>query len=184
MASSPADEVVLRLPDDERHAFKEPLGALYRDADALLAAVDPPIIAVGDVVTASLVGADHIPAVSVLDGRTERGPVSDAVGERTSALERALTVDNPPATITRAAAAAVTAAIAAHDPVCIGIDGEEDLLVVPAILVAPTGATVVYGQPGEGMVAVPVTESAVETVIGLLDRLEGDQAVLRAIVGR
>ena len=37
------------------------------------------------------------------------------------------------------------------------VDGEEDLATLPAILYAPLGSAVVYGQPNEGSVLVDVT---------------------------
>jgi uncharacterized protein (UPF0218 family) len=30
---------------------------------------------------------------------------------------------------------------------CVHIDGEEDLLVIPAIILSPLGSVIVYGQP-------------------------------------
>jgi len=37
------------------------------------------------------------------------------------------------------------------------VEGEEDLATLPAILYAPMGSAVVYGQPNEGSVLVDVT---------------------------
>jgi uncharacterized protein (UPF0218 family) len=34
------------------------------------------------------------------------------------------------------------------------VEGEEDLAALPALMLAPEGALVLYGQPGEGIVAV------------------------------
>ncbi|MDO8451425.1 MAG: DUF359 domain-containing protein, partial [bacterium] len=51
------------------------------------------------------------------------------------------------------------------------VDGEEDLLVLPVILASPIGAFILYGQPGyrtvpgqpgEGVVSVPVTSETKE----------------------
>lgn len=184
MSADPAADVLLRLPDAERHAFKDPLGDLFTDAEALLASVDGPIIAVGDVVTATLVDAGHHPSVVVVDGYTEREPVDAEVRTSTAAVDRVVAVPNPPATITRSLTAAIVAAIADPAPVRIQVDGEEDLGVIPAILAAPLGWTVVYGQPGEGMVAVNVTAETVDVLRSLLGRLEGDSTAFLAIVGR
>jgi uncharacterized protein (UPF0218 family) len=40
------------------------------------------------------------------------------------------------------------------------VDGEEDLAVIPLVLAAPSGAAVLYGQPGEGVVLRIVDASA------------------------
>ncbi len=55
------------------------------------------------------------------------------------------------------------------------VDGEEDLVVLPAIMIAPDGASVVYGQPDEGMVHVVVDDEVRREVRALLERFEGDQ---------
>lgn len=52
------------------------------------------------------------------------------------------------------------------------IKGEEDLLALPAILFAPLGAVVLYGQWGLGVVMVEVTEKTKEIVRNLLKRFE------------
>lgn len=51
--------------------------------------------------------------------------------------------------------AALKGAVAAP-PALIYVDGEEDLAVIPAVLAAPDGAVVLYGQPCEGVVALLV----------------------------
>jgi hypothetical protein len=45
------------------------------------------------------------------------------------------------------------------------IDGEEDLLTLPAILFAPLNVYIVYGQFEEGIVALPVTEDLKEKIL-------------------
>jgi uncharacterized protein (UPF0218 family) len=54
------------------------------------------------------------------------------------------------------------------------VDGEEDLLTLVAILAAPPGSLVVYGQPGQGIVLVRVTSQRkreVEKIIEEMDRV-------------
>ena len=52
------------------------------------------------------------------------------------------------------------------------VDGEEDLLVLVAVLYAPVGGLVVYGQPGEGVVVVRVTEAKRAEALGILKGME------------
>ena len=52
----------------------------------------------------------------------------------------------------------------------ITIDGEEDLLVLPVILLAPLESVVFYGQRDAGMVMVRVTEEIKKQVSELLER--------------
>ena len=41
-------------------------------------------------------------------------------------------------------------------PARVQVDGEEDLMAIIAIVIAPRGSVVLYGQPGVGVVAVEV----------------------------
>jgi len=65
-------------------------------------------------------------------------------------------------------------ALSAGEPVMIEVDGEEDLAALPAIVAAPDGASVVYGQPGEGMVRVAVTPESRAEARELFEALDGD----------
>jgi uncharacterized protein (UPF0218 family) len=52
------------------------------------------------------------------------------------------------------------------------IDGEEDLLALPAILFAPLGSLVLYGHWQLGVVGVEVTENSKKRAISLLNRFK------------
>ncbi len=182
--ASPDDaEVLLRLPDSERSAFKDPMGPVHTDVESMLAGDGRPIIAVGDVVATTLLEAGETPEVAVVDGKTEREPVDEAVTASLGAIPKAISVANPAGTISRSMIEALATAVAATSPTRIDVAGEEDLAVLPAILLAPTGATVVYGQPGEGMVAVSVTPDTKAHTAAMLERLRGDHATARRLLG-
>ena len=166
-------DVVVTLPEDERAAFKEPLGPIETDAETLLAAVDGPLIAVGDAVTYHLERAGRRPDVAVVDGRTEREAVDSEVRD-VVADDDAIEVTNPAATLTDALLRELCTAIARGETVTILVDGEEDLATLPAVLVAPDDASVVYGQPGEGMVHVRIDDGVRSRVRDLLSMMDGD----------
>jgi hypothetical protein len=149
---------------------------VFTDAEQLLQAAGKPVISVGDVVTAHLGRVGFSPAVSVVDDRTERAAVEAAVIEDRPAAEQVLEVENPAATVTRELVEALERGLAADGPTLIEVDGEEDLAVLPATLLAPDGATVVYGQPGEGMVAISVEPAARERSRELLTHMDRDEA--------
>ena len=174
---------MLELPDDLRGAFKDPLGPVFTDADALLAADDAgtPLVAVGDVVTAHLRDAGHPPDVAVIDGKTERHAVDESISR--SLPDPDVEVSNPAATISRALLDALVTALDRDDSTTIGVDGEEDLAALPAILATPLGGCVVYGQPGEGMVLVPVTDESRALARDLLSRMAGDTDAAFALLG-
>ena len=172
-------DAVATLPQEARDAFKDPIGPVYTDAEQLLEAAGRPIIAVGDVVTYHLLAAGHQPAVAVIDGRTEREAVSDEVREGLPAAD--VSVASEPATVSRALLEALVTAIDGDEATVIEVDGEEDLAVVPAVLAAPEGASVVYGQPGEGMVLAAVDADLREKMDELAGRLETTEAFWRLV---
>jgi len=167
-------EVVVSLQAELRPELKEPLGDVYTDADVLLADAGDPILAVGDIVTYHLLEAGRVPDVALVDERTERTEVDEDVKQAITGFDREVTVENPPATVTAGILQALTTAVASGESTLVRVDGEEDLAALPALLLAPPGASVVYGQPGEGMVLVPVGGAATERARDLLSQMEGN----------
>lgn len=172
-------DAVATLPAAARDAFKDPIGPVYTDAQRLLSDAGSPVLAVGDVVTYHLLAADHTPKVAVVDGRTEREAVTDEV--RAGLPQADVTVASEPATVSRSLLEALVDAIDADGETVISVDGEEDLAVVPAVLAAPAGASVVYGQPGEGMVLATVDADLRSRMRELAERLETDEAFWRLV---
>ena len=74
------------------------------------------------------------------------------------AADQTVYVKNPQGTITDEAEEAIANALRGTQSVKMVVEGEEDLLTLPAILHASNNALVVYGQPYEGIVVVMVTD--------------------------
>jgi uncharacterized protein (UPF0218 family) len=178
-------ETVVQLPESLRAELKEPLGSIYADTGELLAAVGSPLITVGDVVTYHVLEGGRTPALAVVDERTERAAVDEAVARVVFEhdFDRELTVANPPGTLTADLLSALTDGIERDETTLLVVDGEEDLTVLPAILAAPERASVVYGQPGEGMVHVPVDRATRERARELLSQMDGDADKLWSLLG-
>lgn len=187
---------ILTLPESLRDAFAEPLGPVTTDVDALLAAAEktctqhgqaggrPRIVAVGDVVTYHLREAGQIPDVAVIDGKTEREAVREEIEAALAAADgRRIAVENPAAGLSGDLLAGLTAAIADDGPVTVNVTGEEDLATLPAVLAAPLGSTVVYGQPGDGMVRVAVTAETRAEARDLFNALNGDTEAAAELLG-
>jgi uncharacterized protein (UPF0218 family) len=174
---------MLRLPAALRADLTAPMGPIYESPEALLADAGDPIVAVGDVVAHHLFRARHSPRVAVVDGRTEREAAPEPVRESVPAAD--LTVANEAGTLSRDLLVALRDAAGRTGTTVIEVEGEEDLATVPALLVTPVGGSVVYGQPGEGMVLVRVDEDARERARDLLRRMDGDgEAALALLDGR
>jgi hypothetical protein len=179
-------DVVLSLPYGMRTELKEPMGAIYTDADELLAEAGAPIVAVGDVVTYHLLEADRRPDVALVDGKTKREAVEQAVWDAIEGFDHRVEVANPQATLSADLLRQLRAGIdraADGETTVLVIEGEEDLAALPVLVAAPDGASLVYGQPDEGMVLAAVNGEAREGALSLLERMEGDPDRLKRILG-
>ncbi len=147
---------VYRLPESLRTKLAKPIGRLFPaeevDGEAFANVVmeAPMVITIGDRVTETLGARGRVPDVQVVDSRENRK-------ERTPpevAYSRRIAVENPPGTITEDAIDGIREALRGRKPVRVAVRGEEDLLAIPVIALAPVSALVFYGQPGEGIVVV------------------------------
>ena len=175
--------VVLELPTSMRGELKDPLGPVYTDTEALLADAGEPIVCVGDVVTYHLLKAGRQPDVALVDGKTKRDEVDPEIRDAIAGFDRRVSLTNPAAGLTAELLEVLAAGVEADSTTLIEVDGEEDLAALPAILAAPEGASVVYGQPDEGMVLTTVDAAAKQAARELLDRFEGDHAAAYAALG-
>ncbi len=111
------------------------------------------VIAVGDVTAATIYDEGYEPHVTIIDGITKRG-----IYDRQFSSECEYLIYNPAAVIYPEAWSTIDTAIHSDKPALVKVDGEEDLLGFPAVLLAPDNAILLYGQPDVGIVWVPVTE--------------------------
>jgi len=145
-----------KLPKDLRPELAAPLGTVYSAEEAgrtefgRMVKSAPMVITVGDRVTDTLGSLGRTPDVQVVDGverRTAREfpPVPFA---------RLIKVKNPAGTLTAEAISGMKKAFLGRKPARVQVEGEEDLMAMLAIAMAPVSAMVFYGQPGVGVVAV------------------------------
>jgi GTP-dependent dephospho-CoA kinase len=116
------------------------------------------VAAIGDMTAFNLLKASIVPDLLVVDNKTKRMPVSDHVLEKLDHESyKTVRVNNPAATLTKELIDLISESLDSVEHVKIVVEGEEDLATLPAILYAPLGSVVVYGQPDEGSVLVDVT---------------------------
>ncbi|MDY6775337.1 MAG: DUF359 domain-containing protein [Halobacteria archaeon] len=171
---------LIELPKDLRSELKEPLGPVYTEIDEAVEGRDadtdgdrdPRYITVGDIVTYHFLVEGILPDVSVVDGMTERHEVDEEVVERWLEIPDSLEVENPAGTVTRDLLNGLCQGLESDDSIRVDVDGEEDLATLPVIAKADIGDTVVYGQPGEGMVFVDVTEEKKDEAVSLMRRMD------------
>lgn len=154
----------LILTKELRQSLKKPLGRLYpgtspelyREIAQLASLKKPPkIILVGDAVSRNATATGLRRDVMIVDNKEMRGQVKQS----DIAARRIFRVRNEPGTISEEAWACVDDAIRSGDALVI-VDGEEDLLALVAVALAPIRSFVVYGQPNEGLVLIEVDTEA------------------------
>ena len=150
------------LTDELRVKLKSPLGTLLKGSfsqtitefEKMVQTKKPPmIISVGDALSEALLKKDILPKVLIIDYKVMRNPAFPFSAEGYETLN----LTNAAGTISEEAWSVVKSAVEQSGRVKVVVEGEEDLLALPAILSVPEKAFVVYGQPHEGMVVVEIT---------------------------
>ncbi len=153
---------ILILPENLRKKLKKPLGMLItgdfnetikKFKEMLTTEKPKKLISVGDAVSESLMKNGIFPDVFIVDNRIMRKDITPIEFD----AERTIYARNPAGTISEEAWEKIRDALHSNLRTKIVIDGEEDLLALPAILFAPENSLVVYGQPHEGIVIIKVT---------------------------
>ena len=163
------------LPDDLKDTLKGYIGNLVDEPGLLkLLKKEKYIVSVGDKVTYTLLKHGIIPILFIVDYKLERKPYTSEMKtfiQRFSAIR--LQIKNPPGTITDELWDAIKTVFKnrRNDPVCIEVEGEEDLASLAAIYLAPQGVTVIYGLPNKGVVVVKTTMAHKRKVKKVLDRM-------------
>lgn len=144
-----------KLPNFLREEFARPLGLVVATADvnsylSQLQLKDEALLSVGDRTTDFFVSHGRRPCLQIIDSREKRMRRAPPLG----GYDRLIHIANPPGEITGEAIEVIRQELGKGGASRILVDGEEDLLVLPAIYFAPEGADVFYGQPNQGMVHV------------------------------
>ncbi len=171
------------LPVTIRPLLKKPFGILYTGSGAdtiqkLIKDLDNPtkLISVGDVTTFHLLESNIVPDILIVDDRTKRAPASSQVvfGTKHSGFSEKI-VENPAGVITEGLISVIYDALASDENVRIFVKGEEDLAALPAIMMAPVGSAVLYGQPDMGVILVKVTESRKKEIRDIFIKILNEQ---------
>lgn len=161
----------LVLTDDLRKELKEPLGRILQDMDEL--ETRDIIICVGDETSDRFLCNDLEPKICIYDNKIKRKNILTA-GSIKDFDARQISIENPPGQISKEAFSAIREALSSDGKTKIKVDGEEDLLTLVAIKLAPNNSLVLYGQPDEGLVVVDVDEKTKEKVENILERMKDE----------
>ena len=170
----------LKLPSSLREKLREPLGGVFRgeEENLDLAAralteqilkLNPTVtVTVGDISTQSLQAVGFQSDLAIVDNRSRRKDIVEAT--KTGGII------NKPGTISKEAVRGIkykiTDVINNKKKSTLFISGEEDLLALPSILLAPLNSAVIYGQYDLGLIVVSVSEEEKKTIKKLLFAFE------------
>lgn len=163
---SPRD---LMLPEKDRQLFKEPIGREMADSELETFDAQTNFITVGDVVSLTFRQHGIRPMLSVYDGRTERREMTEFA--RLVEDEPKTEVVNPAGEITAAMVEAIRGCIEGSGGLVL-VDGEEDLALLPCIILSPIGTNIVYGWPGKCMMLVTTDEAIRKKAMDLMAKME------------
>lgn len=169
------------LPASLRAALQQPMGLVFegpeddisqaarRCATHIQNAGYAQIIAIGDIVFKALESVNMKVDVAVIDYRTKRVPLESTVQQSpANAHNKASLIESAAVAYLNTLIKTSTSEISLQ----MVVEGEEDLLVLPAVMLAPLRSWVCYGQPGIGMVAVEVTEQTKVSAQALLAQFD------------
>ena len=154
---------ILILTPELRRKLKEPLGILIegsfeetsREISRIVRRIKPvKLIAVGDQVSKNMLEHGIPLDITIIDQRIMR-KVTSTVNFK---AENVFRTRNPAGTITDESWKTVGRAINYPGKAKVIVDGEEDLLTLVAVLSAPNGSIIIYGQPKRGVVIIEVNE--------------------------
>ena len=169
----------MRLPYELRPILKKPLGKLIRgDPESphtklgqIFSIKKPVIIAsVGDYVTKNLLEKGFQTDIAIVDNRVMRNEVDPIIFERAQKH-----VKNEAGTISLEAYKLLKRAIMLKKKLAIIVEGEEDLLVLPLMVMMPIGSVIIYGQPNEGLVMIELTEEKRRWAKSFMEKMEEEK---------
>ena len=170
--------MLLKLPDELRAELKKPLGELIETIPEksmekiinIIGKLKPrKIISIGDVITQYVLMSGALPDLSIIDHKMYRRKTEFSFNYD-QFFNIIVHTTNPPGHISEEAWSKIRKHIKSKFKTLIIVDGEEDLLTLPALLEAPEGTLVLYGQPNVGVVFILVTDKAKEKARKIVEK--------------
>lgn len=140
--------------------LKRPLGKLYPDFEDAIDEIKSSefLISVGDATFNNLIKHELYPNIGIIDNLIQRKNYDNKL----IGIGNILKANNPAGTITDNLWETIGEALElSNNGECqiIEVAGEEDLAVLPCILMADNNTTILYGQPNEGLVLLKVRDT-------------------------
>lgn len=162
-----------RLPESMREQLAAGLGKMVSIAD-LMAELKAcrSLIAVGDMVSFTLLDSGIEPDLVIYDLKTERRPYTSLAAKLAEMKGIDAKVENPAGQITNGLVREIASALERNVPTKLLVEGEEDLAALACVAMAPLGSCLVYGVPGKGMAMIRIDEGAARQARSMIDSME------------
>lgn len=160
--------MALKLTPELRRELKKPFGKIRKVTGK---EKFKKLVTVGDVASHEFLKIGITPHLIIYDEKIMRKKAGKEIQNAINAVcADMIEVKNPAGTIQEEIWAAIQLGFKRRTK--IRIIGEEDLLVIPVIMLAKEGTTVCYGQPHKGIVFVEVTKKAKANAKKIIERME------------
>ncbi len=177
--------VPIKISQPLREEFRKPFGKVFLaknlKTDQLMNQVKEdikkknlePIICVGDVVTKSFLKIGGKPKLKIIDLRVLRKKLYNKTSQL-GPIEKLhhIIASNPAGMITLELVQSIAKGLKRKSPSVILVKGEEDLAVLPCVLLAPLNSVILYGHFKLGIIAVEITEAKKSEALNLLTKIK------------
>ena len=163
----------LSLPESMREQLSTGLGSVV-SIDELSKELKgcEMLMAVGDMVSFTLLEHGFAPDLIVYDLKTERRAYT-SLAERLDLYECVhVKVNNPAGMITAELVGELDEALKRDVPTKLQVEGEEDLAALACAAMAPLGSCLMYGVPGKGMALLRIDERSAGLASEFIERME------------
>ncbi len=179
------NQEIIYLPKELKEKLRKPLGEVFpgREGDILKVGTDlvnyikkyqPKIlISVGDIVSYSLIKNNLVPSITIVDFHSRKKAIDEEIKKFIN-HDFHFQVSNSQSTLSektiRTIQKAVKEFLTKKRFQKVFVEGEEDLLVLPAIIFSPLKCLVIYGHWQYGAIVVEVSAKMKDRAIKLLKR--------------
>ena len=162
----------MRIPGAMRDELGQPFGTVFEGAaQAAAFASGSRIISVGDYVSNSLISLGARPSVIVVDGRVNRRPYS---ADARPGYEK-VCARNRRGWLTHDMWMAAQRSLGSGRPVRVVVSGEEDMAVLPFMMLSGPGSCIMYGLPGKGVCVIRTSDKTWKEGRRILKRIAAMQ---------
>jgi len=159
---------------DMREFLKKPIGQVLSEKEFSRKKFDN-LVTVGDIVSETAIKHGFKPELIIFDKKEKRKPISAELEKKLKKYgSLSFKCKNPAGVLCLDAWKTVANALSAESPARLEVDGEEDLLALAVLFLAPSNYNLIYGQPGKGIVLVKITDELkqeyIQKIISILGK--------------